>query len=112
MNFLKIKDRVFLMILYYYRNLQNYFLIQIRKNLKLKKFQDLDKQKDVFVNFSTPILQLDKELKNFLKEKMYNNKIVKQNTDRGKKIIENLFKKIKKKRLEQSHHPFIETWIF
>jgi len=89
------------------RNLINVFVTDIIKetqknikNLKLKKFQDLDKQKDVFVNFSKPIFQLDKELKSFLNQKMYNNKIVKQNTDRGKKIIENLFKKIKKKPLK------------
>ena len=40
--------------------------------------------------------EFDREIKNFLRKKMYFNKEVKKNTNQGKKIIKKLFLSIKK----------------
>ena len=53
--------------------------------------------KDKIINFSSKFLSLEKEVKFFLKVNMYNNKIVQLKNNRGKKIVENLFKIIEKK---------------
>ena len=53
--------------------------------------------KDKIINFSSKFLSLEKEVKNFLKANMYNNKTVQLKNNQGKKIVENLFKIIEKK---------------
>jgi len=53
--------------------------------------------KDKIINFSSKFLSIEKEVKNFLKVNMYNNKTVQLKNNRGKKIVENLFKIIEKK---------------
>jgi len=70
------------------------------KNLKKNKIntkRDVYMYKDKIINFSSKFLSLEKEVKNFLKVNMYNNKIVQLKNNRGKKIVENLFKIIEKK---------------
>ena len=49
------------------------------------------------INFSSKFLSIEKEVKNFLKVNMYNNKTVQLKNNQGKKIVENLFKIIEKK---------------
>ena len=46
------------------------------------------------VNFSDKIKKSENEIKYFLKTKMYNNKDVLKKNNKGKHIIQNLFKKI------------------
>ena len=46
------------------------------------------------VNLSGEFLSIEKEIKNFLRDKMYNNKKVLTKNNKGKKIIKFLFKKI------------------
>ena len=70
------------------------------KNLKKNKIstkRDVYMHKDKIINFSSKFLSLEKEVKNFLKANMYNNKTVQLKNNRGKKIVENLFKIIEKK---------------
>ena len=70
------------------------------KNLKKNKIntkRDVQMQKSKIINFSSKFLSIEKEVKNFLKVNMYNNKTVQLKNNRGKKIVENLFKIIEKK---------------
>ena len=70
------------------------------KNLKKNKIntkRDVQMHKDKIINFSSKFLSIEKEVKNFLKINMYNNKTVQLKNNRGKKIVENLFKIIEKK---------------
>ena len=48
------------------------------------------------VNFSDKVKKSEKEIRYFLKTKMYNNKNVLTKNNNGKLIIKKLFKKIKK----------------
>ena len=70
------------------------------KNLKKNKIRYL---KDVYdldipiVCFSNRYLQIEKEIRYFLRSKMYNSKDVLAKNNKGKKIIESLFLLIKKK---------------
>ena len=69
-----------------------------KKNLKLNKIKSL---KNVYqlessiVCFSSKFLDIEKEVRFFLRSKMYNNKKVILKNNQGKKIINNLFSKIK-----------------
>ena len=70
-----------------------------KKNLqlyKIKNLQDVYKTKNQIVSFSDKIKNFDLKIKKFLKEKMYFHDSVNIKTDYGKKIIKNLFFKIKK----------------
>ena len=49
------------------------------------------------VCFSNKFLNIEKEIRYFLRSKMYNNKKVLLKNNQGKKIVKNLFSKIKKK---------------
>jgi dGTPase len=70
-----------------------------KKNIELNKIKNLN---DVYnfkkkvVSFSKKMSVFDFKIKTFLKKKMYFHKSVKIKTDYGKKIIRNLFFKIKK----------------
>ena len=66
-----------------------------KKNIKRKKIQsinDVYKQNSLIVGFSNKMKKTDKHIKDFLMHYMYNNKKVLINTNKGKKIINNLFK--------------------
>ena len=66
------------------------------KNKRIKKLNDVYNAKYPIVTFSKKMKEFDKKIKLFLKKKMYYHKKVKMNTNEGKKIIEKLFKTIKK----------------
>ncbi len=67
----------------------------IRKN-KLKSLNDVYNTKNRIVIFSKKMQNFDKEIKSFLKQKMYYHKKVKNNTNNGRKVIKKLFVTIKK----------------
>ncbi len=74
-------------------------IITTKKNIKKYKVNNLEdvyKSKYPIVTFSRQMIEFDKEIKNFLRKKMYFNKEVKKNTNQGKKIIKKLFLSIKK----------------
>jgi dGTPase len=69
-----------------------------KNNLRLnniKKFKDINKTSFLMVNFSDKIKNSENEIRNFLRTKMYNNKIVLAKNNKGKLIIKKLFNKIK-----------------
>ena len=66
------------------------------KKYKLYNLNDVYKTKYNIVKFSKKMQNFDTKIKKFLKRKMYNNKNVKINTLKGKKIIRKLFYAIKK----------------
>ena len=66
------------------------------KKYKVKNLEDVYKSKYPIVTFSRQMNEFDREIKNFLRKKMYFNKEVKKNTNQGKKIIKKLFLSIKK----------------
>jgi len=70
-----------------------------KKNLqlyKIRNLQDVYKTKNQIVSFSDNMKNFDLKIKNFLKEKMYFHESVNIKTNYGKRIIKNLFFKIKK----------------
>ena len=70
-----------------------------KKNIKLYKIRSLNniyKTKEQIVAFSEKMKKFDKEIKSFLKQKMYFHKSVNSNTNYGKKVLTKLFFKIKK----------------
>ena len=74
-------------------------IITTKKNIKkykVKNLEDVYKSKYPIVTFSRQMNEFDREIKNFLRKKMYFNKEVKKNTNQGKKIIKKLFLSIKK----------------
>ena len=80
------------------RDLINLMVLDViettKKNLKIVKplsINDIYKQKNLIVDFSTKMKKIDFEIKIFLKENMYKHKKVINNTNKGKKIIKNLF---------------------
>jgi len=81
------------------RNLINLMVVDVintaKKNLskfKPKKLNDVYKQKQLIVDFSLKMKLIDKHIKEFLGYNMYNHKKVIINTNKGKKIISDLFK--------------------
>ena len=68
----------------------------IKKN-KIKTMKDVKKKQVNLVCFSYKFSTLEKEIKNFLRIKMYNNKKVLIKNNNGKKIITKLFKIISNK---------------
>jgi len=67
------------------------------RNLKVKKIKslhDIYSSNDSLVCFSNKFLKIEKEIKYFLRKKMYDNKNVLNKNNKGKKIIKKLFSKI------------------
>tara|TARA_Y100000590_G_scaffold467528_1_gene646703 strand:+ start:85 stop:1230 length:1146 start_codon:yes stop_codon:yes gene_type:complete len=56
-----------------------------------KSINDIHKQDTMIVSFSDKMKNIDKEIKDFLKYNMYNHKKVIINTNKGKRIINDLF---------------------
>ena len=81
--------------------LKIYSLIKNTKyNLKLHKIKSLNnvyRLDDSVVCFSSKFLTIEKEIRFFLRSKMYNNKKVILKNNQGKKVINKLFSKIKNK---------------
>ena len=63
---------------------------------KIKTYKDINKTSFLIVDFSDKVKNSEKEIKYFLKTKMYNNKNVLHKNNKGKSIIKNLFNRIKK----------------
>ena len=66
-----------------------------KKNLKKigpKSINDIYKNNKEIVHFSQKIKEFDNQVKDFLSKKMYNNKKVLVNTNKGKLITRDLFK--------------------
>ena len=85
------------------RDLINLMVVDVinttNKNLKKSSPQsinDIYKQDRLIINFSDKMKMIDKQIKDFLKRNMYNHKKVIVNTDRGKRIINDLFKCLSK----------------
>jgi len=81
------------------RDLINLMVVDVinttNKNLKKSSPQsinDIYKQDCLIVDFSDKMKKIDKQIKYFLKRNMYNHKKVVVNTNRGKRIINDLFK--------------------
>ena len=81
------------------RDLINLMVVDVinttNKNLKKSSPQsinDIYKQDRLIVDFSAKMKKIDKQIKDFLKRNMYNHKKVAVNTNKGKKIINDLFK--------------------
>ena len=66
------------------------------KKVTPKSINDIYKEGSLIVDFSPKMKMIDTQIKDFLKHNMYNNKRVVVNTNKGKKIIEELFKKLSK----------------
>ncbi len=86
-----IRDSIDLMV----KDLINNTIKNINKN-KIKKNKDVHLNKTKIVCFSQKLIQIENEIKSFLKEKMYKNKYVLKKNENGKKIIKKLFKFIEK----------------
>ena len=85
------------------RDLINLMVVDVintaNKNLKKnspKSINDIYKQDRLMVDFSDKMKGVDKQIKDFLKRNMYNHKKVIVNTNRGKRIINDLFKYLSK----------------
>ena len=65
------------------------------KNLKIKTINDIAKSDQLIVCFSNKIQNSEREIKSFLRSRMYNNKLVLRKNQRGKIIIKKLFGIIK-----------------
>ena len=65
------------------------------KNLKIKTIKDIPKSDQLIVCFSNKIQNSEREIKSFLRSRMYNNKLVLRKNQRGKIIIKKLFGIIK-----------------
>ena len=64
-------------------------IITTKKNInknKIKNLNDVYKSKYPIVSFSNKMIKFDKKIKSFLRKNMYYHKIVKQNTNEGKKL--------------------------
>ena len=81
------------------RDLINLMVVDVintaNRNLKKsnpKSIKDIFKQDCLIVDFSDKMKRIDDQIKGFLKRNMYNHKKVIVNTNRGKRIIKDLFK--------------------
>jgi dGTPase len=86
-----IRDSIDLMVKDLIRNTKNNLKIN---NIRLLK--DAYRLNEPVVCFSNQFLIIEKEIRYFLRSKMYNNKKVLLKNNQGKKIVKNLFHKIKK----------------
>ena len=80
------------------RELINLMVIDVIKTTtqNIKKYnppsiRDVHKQNHLIVDFSDKMKKADREIKAFLRKNMYNHKEVLTNTNKGKKIIKDLF---------------------
>ena len=64
---------------------------------KIKSIQNVYNSSETLVSFSNKFKEIEKEIKFFLRLKMYNNKNVLLKNNKGKKIIKYLFNEISKK---------------
>ena len=87
-----IRDSIDLMVRDLIKNTKNNL-----KTNKVKSLQDVYKLEEPIVCFSSKFLKIEKEVRFFLRSKMYNNKKVLLKNNHGKKIVTKLFYKIKKK---------------
>ena len=74
-------------------------IITTRNNIKfykIKNLKDIYRTKNQLVAFSSRMKIFDKQIKNFLRQKMYYHKKVNLKTNYGRKVITKLFTKIKK----------------
>ena len=85
------------------RELINYLVIDVIKNTKstlkkhkIKNLNSIYNSNINVVNFSSEVKVLDSQIKNFLQRKMYYSPEVLRRTNKGKKVIALLFKKIMK----------------
>ena len=81
------------------RDLTNLMVVDVinttNKNLKKsnpQSIKDIFKQDRLIVDFSDKMKRIDDQIKGFLSRNMYNHKKVIVNTNRGKRIIKDLFK--------------------
>ena len=81
------------------RDLINLMVVDVinttKKNLKLcnpRTINDIYKQDRLLVDFSDKMKKIDKQIKEFLKYNMYNHKKVITSANKGKRIINDLFK--------------------
>ena len=81
------------------RDLINLMVVDVinttNKNLKLcspQSINDIYKQDRLIVDFSVKMKKIDKEIKEFLKRNMYNHKKVITSANKGKRVINDLFK--------------------
>ena len=65
------------------------------KELKIKSAIEVTKSDKLIVSFSNKLENSEKEIRSFLRSKMYNNKLVLRKNQRGKVIIKKLFDIIK-----------------
>ena len=63
--------------------------------LKIKSIKDIAKSDKLIVSFSDKFQNFEKEIRSFLRNKMYNNKTVLKKNKRGKVIIKKLFSIVK-----------------
>jgi len=85
------------------RDLINLMVVDVinttNKNLRKinpQSISDIYNQKSLIVDFSEKMKKIDKQIKDFLNHYMYNNNKVILNTNRGKKVIRDLFKYLSK----------------
>ena len=81
-----VRDSINLMV----KDLMTNTIKNIKKN-KIKKTNDVYKLDKPIFSFSKKVQEVDKEIKNFLRKKMYNNKHVLKKNNKGKEIIKKLF---------------------
>ena len=81
-----IRDAINLMVKNLIKN-----MIKNLKDKKIKSINDVYSHKNQLVNFSNQFKEIDKEIKYFLRSKMYDNKSVQTKNSKGKKIIKKLF---------------------
>ena len=87
-----IRDSIDLMVRDLIKNTKNNLKIN-----KIKSLSNIYQLNDPIVCFSKKFLDIEKEVRFFLRSKMYNNKKVLLKNNQGKKIVNNLFRKIKQK---------------
>ena len=83
-----------------------------KKNLKINKLKNLNdiyNHNEKIVHFSEKTREIDNQVKDFLKQNMYNNKKVLINTERGKLIIKNLFQHLLKNYKKYINRELLET---
>ena len=83
-----------------------------KKNLKrnkLRNLNDIYNHDEKIVHFSEKTREIDNQVKDFLKQNMYNNKKVLINTERGKLIIKNLFQHLLKNYKKYINRELLET---
>ena len=62
------------------------------KNIYPQSINDINKQEFLIVDFSEKMKKIDIEIKDFLQRNMYNHNKVLSNTNKGKKVVDGLFK--------------------